>query len=219
MKRPTTKEIIVEIAKRMDLDPKYVFNVIEEDCYKNEPDEKYDDHNTQLQTLSGGVNKKKKMHKRVEPGDNPMTVADEEAKKESKKIKTKDIVLELAKRTNTDPRKIVKAIKESPENHDAHVQTGWDEVGKFYNDLPNTKPSYKIVRVSDRTFNVVFKDEDVSELIGTIIKRDIKRVGGSVTKWAYIAKPKYGNNSEMKFDRQREAFNYVIHCYEDEVDV
>ena len=42
--------------------------------YANEPDEKYDDHNTMLKDLSGGINGQKKMYKPAAKGDNPMAV-------------------------------------------------------------------------------------------------------------------------------------------------
>lgn len=42
--------------------------------YENAPDEKYDDHNTMMNDLSGGINKKKKMYKPAAKGDNPMAV-------------------------------------------------------------------------------------------------------------------------------------------------
>lgn len=45
-----------------------------EESYANEPDEKYDDHNTMIKDLSGGINGQKKMYKPAAKGDNPMAV-------------------------------------------------------------------------------------------------------------------------------------------------
>jgi hypothetical protein len=45
-----------------------------EESYANEPDEKYDDHNTMVKDLSGGINGQKKMYKPAAKGDNPMAV-------------------------------------------------------------------------------------------------------------------------------------------------
>jgi len=42
--------------------------------WENEPDEEYADHNTMLNDLSGGINRKKKMYKKAQDGDNPMAV-------------------------------------------------------------------------------------------------------------------------------------------------
>lgn len=42
--------------------------------YDNEPDEKYADHNHMINDLSGGLNKKKKMFKKAQDGDNAMAV-------------------------------------------------------------------------------------------------------------------------------------------------
>ena len=42
--------------------------------YANEPDEKHGDHNQMLNDLSGGLNKKKKMFKKAQDGDNAMAV-------------------------------------------------------------------------------------------------------------------------------------------------
>jgi len=44
--------------------------------YENEPDEQYDDHETMIHDLSGGINRKKKSYKASEPGDNAMAVED-----------------------------------------------------------------------------------------------------------------------------------------------
>lgn len=44
------------------------------ESYANEPDEKYDDHNTMLKDLSGGLNGSKRMFKKAQDGDNPMAV-------------------------------------------------------------------------------------------------------------------------------------------------
>jgi len=46
----------------------------EKEGYDNEPDEKYDDHNTMINDLSGGLNRKKKMFKKAQDGDNAMAV-------------------------------------------------------------------------------------------------------------------------------------------------
>jgi len=42
--------------------------------YANEPDEKYGDHNQMINDLSGGLNRKKKMFKKAQDGDNAMAV-------------------------------------------------------------------------------------------------------------------------------------------------
>lgn len=49
-------------------------SAFEHESYANEPDEKYDDHNTMLKDLSGGLNGQKKMFKKAQDGDNPMAV-------------------------------------------------------------------------------------------------------------------------------------------------
>lgn len=45
--------------------------------YDNEPDEQYSDHNTMVNDLSGGLNRKKKMYAKAQDGDNPMSVKEE----------------------------------------------------------------------------------------------------------------------------------------------
>ena len=56
-------------------DPSGYENAEEEiDEYENEPDEKYGDHNQMINDLSGGLNKKKKMFKKAQDGDNAMAV-------------------------------------------------------------------------------------------------------------------------------------------------
>jgi len=42
--------------------------------YANEPEEQYSDHNTMVNDLSGGLNRKKKMYAKAQDGDNPMAV-------------------------------------------------------------------------------------------------------------------------------------------------
>ena len=58
-----------------------------------EPDEQYADHNDMLNNMSGGLNRKKKMYKASEPGDNAMAVESIKEKlykalNEKKKAKT-----------------------------------------------------------------------------------------------------------------------------------
>jgi len=47
-----------------------------EEDYANAPDEQYDDHETMIHDLSGGINKKKDSYAAAEPGDNAMAVED-----------------------------------------------------------------------------------------------------------------------------------------------
>lgn len=44
--------------------------------YENEPDEQYDDHETMIHDLSGGINRKKKAYRAAQDGDNAMAVED-----------------------------------------------------------------------------------------------------------------------------------------------
>lgn len=45
--------------------------------YVNEPDEEYGDQHMMTKDLSGGINRKKKMHKPAASGDNPMAIESE----------------------------------------------------------------------------------------------------------------------------------------------
>lgn len=45
-----------------------------EEGYDNEPDEQYDDHETMIHDLSGGINRQKKMYKKAADGDSDMAV-------------------------------------------------------------------------------------------------------------------------------------------------
>jgi hypothetical protein len=45
-----------------------------EEGYDNEPDEQYDDHETMIHDLSGGINRKKKAYKAAQDGDNAIAV-------------------------------------------------------------------------------------------------------------------------------------------------
>lgn len=74
-KEPSMSDLI-KISSMSDMgdEPKMTTLDKEEESYDNEPDEKYDDHETMIHDLSGGINRKKKQFKATEPGDNPMAV-------------------------------------------------------------------------------------------------------------------------------------------------
>lgn len=55
--------------------------------YANEPDEKYDDHETMIHDLSGGLNREKKQYAKAQDGDNAMAVEDEQATLEQEILK------------------------------------------------------------------------------------------------------------------------------------
>ena len=61
----------------------------ETESYENEPDERYDDHETMINDLSGGLNQRKDSFKRAEPGDNPMAVEQSLAEELSSMLKKK----------------------------------------------------------------------------------------------------------------------------------
>jgi hypothetical protein len=57
-----------------DMDDHELEKKSKDESYANEPDEKYDDHNTMINDLSGGINRQKKMFKPAAKGDNPMAI-------------------------------------------------------------------------------------------------------------------------------------------------
>jgi len=79
---------VIDMARDFWEDHRGQSEVIEDD-YANEPDERYDDHETMTHDLSGGLNKRKNSYADAEDGDNPMAVESSLAEELSSMLKKK----------------------------------------------------------------------------------------------------------------------------------
>jgi hypothetical protein len=109
--------------------------------YANEPDEKYDDTNTMINDLSGGINGPKKMYKPAAKGDNPMAVESIKEKLyallSEKKAKPDFLDMDKDGDKKEPMKKAVADKKAGPKKgvnpfakKDEKVKEGWDDMLK-----------------------------------------------------------------------------------------
>lgn len=133
---PDMKKLIA-MTSAMDEEPEEEM-AAEEDEWANGPEERYDDHETMIHDLSGGINKEKKMSKPGNRGDNPLAL--------EAQIKA-DLRAALEEKYKSDAqRKAVHAAKDEDERTDEDDDPCWDGyemIGmkkKNGKDVPNCVP-------------------------------------------------------------------------------